>query len=164
MKMLFTHIVPWRNPGRELDVRNICRNPFDSLVRRMDSLFEDVGFKPFSSGRPGEFSPSVDVRETDNEILVTAELPGIDPKDIELTLTKDALTLSGEKKHESEETGEDFQHFERRYGSFRRLIPLTCDVDQDKVEAAFKNGVLNIKLPKAPEAVSPHKRIEIKTS
>ena len=163
--MLFTNIIPWRGPRSEFEVRNRYRNPIDVLAHRMNSWFEDFGIEPFSELglQAGEFAPAIDVSENEEEILVKAELPGIEERDIELSVTKDSLTLNGEKKQESEEKGKGYQRLERRYGSFHRIIPLTCEVDREKVEAEYENGVLTVKLPKTAEAVNPSKRIEVKS-
>ena len=163
--MLLTHLVPWRGPKCELEVPNDYRNPFDVLSHRMNGLLEDFGIEPFSNlgMRAGTIAPAVDVSENETEIVVTAELPGIAENDIELSLTKDSLTLKGEKKQESQHKAKNYQRLERHYGSFERTIPLPCQVDRDKVEAEFKNGVLTVKLPKTEEAINPSKRIEVKT-
>lgn len=110
----------------------------------------------------GGFLPTVDVSETDAEVIVTAELPGIEEKDVELSLSKDALTIDGKKEQESKDDSKQYHRVERSYGSFRRVIPLAWKVDHDKVEAKYKSGVLTITLPKLPEAVDSHKKIEIK--
>ena len=167
--MLLTHLVPWRGPSSELEVRNGFRDPFSALSHRMERLFgdffDDFGLETSSSldHRTGGFSPSLDVSQTDKEITVSVEVPGIEPKDIELSLTKDYLTINGHKKEQSRDESKHYHRLERCYGSFRRVVPLGYPVDQDKVEAEFNNGILTITLPKAPDAVSEHKRIEIKT-
>ena len=127
-------------------------------------FFDDFGSEPSWAldRKTGGFSPSLDVSQTDKEITVSVEVPGIEPKDIELSLTKDYLTINGHKKAESRDESKHYHRLERCYGSFRRVIPLDCPVDQDKTEAEFKHGVLTITLPKTPDAVSEHRRIEIK--
>uniref|UniRef100_A0A7C4L384 Hsp20/alpha crystallin family protein n=1 Tax=Bellilinea caldifistulae TaxID=360411 RepID=A0A7C4L384_9CHLR len=110
------------------------------------------------------FTPRVDVKETDKKVIVTAELPGLDEKDIEISISGDALILRGEKRQEEEEKGEDYYRMERRYGSFQRVIPLPCEVQVDKAEASYRKGVLTVELPKTPEAQSARKIIPIKTS
>ena len=97
-------------------------------------------------------------------MLVTAELPGMEEKDIKLTLENESLIISGEKKNDLEEKGKSFHRVERSYGSFQRVIPLVGEIQQDKVEAKFKNGVLNITLPKTPAAARQTHKIEIKSS
>jgi len=98
------------------------------------------------------------------KVIVTAELPGLDEKDIEISISGDALILRGEKRQEEEEKGEDYYRMERRYGSFQRVIPLPCEVQVDKAEASYRKGVLTVELPKTPEAQSARKIIPIKTS
>jgi HSP20 family protein len=102
------------------------------------------------------------VSETDKEIKVSAELPGMDDKDIDVSLTRDALTIKGEKKEEKEDKGKDYYKMERSYGSFTRSIPLPVEVDTDKVQATFKKGVLEITLPKTAKAIQETKKIPIK--
>ncbi len=95
---------------------------------------------------------------------MTAELPGMEEKDIQLTLENDSLIISGEKKNDVEEKGKNFHRVERSYGSFQRVIPLISEIQQEKVEAKFRNGVLNITLPKTPAAAKQTHKIEIKSS
>jgi HSP20 family protein len=128
---------------------------FDSFWRRFEA---PAGWQPHA----GLATPQVDVAETDSAIEVTAELPGLDEKDIELSVTDDALTLKGEKKHEREEKKKGYYLSERSYGSFYRTIPLPAGIDTDKVNAVFKKGVLTVTLPKSPEAQARVKRVEIK--
>jgi HSP20 family protein len=102
------------------------------------------------------------VSETDKEIKVSAELPGMDEKDIDVSLTRDSLTIKGEKKQETEDKGEDYYRMERSYGSFTRSIPLPIEVDTDKVQATFKKGVLEITLPKTARAIQETRKIPVK--
>jgi HSP20 family protein len=103
--------------------------------------------------------PQVDLAETDKAVTITAELPGMEEKDVELLLQDGMLTLKGEKRSETEDKERRFS--ERYYGSFERHIPLSADVQADKAEARFKNGVLKVTLPKNPEAQPKAKRISI---
>jgi HSP20 family protein len=96
--------------------------------------------------------PSVDVSETEKNVIVKAELPGMDPKDVDLSIEKGTLVIRGEKKQESEEKNENYHRVERSYGSFHRSIPLPCKCDADKVKAKYKNGVLTVTLPKDKDA------------
>jgi len=150
-----------------------------SLREEIDELFDD-----FSSGRalapfrrrraiprpvsafPTAWSgrtPAIDVIEKDNAIEIRADLPGMEEKDIDVRMTDGALTISGETKEEQEKHEEgEYYVSERRYGSFRRTIPLPEGVDRDKVEAKFKNGLLTVELPKTPEAQQKSKKIEVK--
>ena len=140
-------------------------NPFALLRRDMDAVFENF-FRGFSmehfEGRLGTFTPKVDVLESDKEITVSAELPGMDEKEIEVSLTREALTIRGEKKVEKEDKGRDYYRMERSYGSFSRTVPLPEEIDQDKVAAEFKKGVLKVTLPKTAQAVKESKKITVK--
>jgi HSP20 family protein len=101
------------------------------------------------------------VRETDTELVVEAELPGMDEKDVSVTLNNGVLTLKGEKKSEREEKKDNCHLMERSYGSFQRSFQVADTIDADKVKAAFEKGVLKVTLPKRPEAVKAEKRIPI---
>jgi HSP20 family protein len=105
--------------------------------------------------------PSIEVRETDKEVVVEAELPGMDEKDVSVTLTNGVLALKGEKKSERDEKKDDYQMTERSFGSFQRSFQLGDTVDPDKVKATFAKGVLKITLAKRPEAAKAEKRIPI---
>jgi len=141
-------------------------NPFQLMRREMDRFFDrfgDFGLMPF--GRDLEMGfPKIDVRDAEKEVVVEAELPGMDEKDISISLIDDVLRISGEKKQEKEERKGTFYHVERSYGKFNREIPLHCEVDLDKAEAKFKKGVLTIKLPKTPEERQRAKSIPIHTA
>ena len=106
--------------------------------------------------------PELDVRENTNSNVVEAELPGVDEKDVSVTLANGMLTVKGEKKHEKEEKGENYYLAERSFGSFERSIRLPDTIDERKVEAKFDKGVLRITAAKKPEAVKAERRIEIK--
>jgi len=140
-------------------VRHVDDDPFVSLQRNMNRLFEDffqdMGTTSFDTAF-GSFTPSVDVQETDKEIKVQAELPGLDENNINISLANNRLSISGEKKQESESNTGNFYRLERSYGSFRRDIALPCEVEEDKVDARFKNGVLTVTLPRT-EADKPRK-------
>jgi HSP20 family protein len=164
--MAMRDLVPWNNRGREVSARrNEEANPFLSLHREMNRLFDDVfrGFDlpPFGmdrfDGATGSW-PRIEISETESEMKVTAELPGLDEEDIQVELVSDVLAIRGEKKTETEDKDRLFS--ERYYGRFERRIPLD-DVDQEKVGASFKNGVLNVTLPKSPAAQQKVKRIAI---
>ena len=161
--MTMRNLIP--HGKKSVPVRREDENPFSLLRREMDSLFDNFfrGFdiEPFES-RMGVFSPKVDVTENDKEIKISAELPGMDEKDIDVSLQNDMLTIKGEKKEEKEEKGKDYYRMERSYGSFSRTIPLSVDVETDKVEAKFKKGVLSITLPKTAKAVAETKKIAVK--
>ncbi len=133
------------------------------MRREMDRLFDRFSEAwPFrSTSDMQRWMPSVDLSETDKEIIVRAELPGMDPKEIDISLSGKALTIKGERKHEHEEKKENFHLVERSSGSFSRTLQLPVEVKADKIKAAYKDGVLSISMPKSePEAV---KKIEVKT-
>lgn len=162
-------LIPWgRNSTAPTTYRDDDRNPFLSLHREVNRLFDDV-FRDFDSRLPsfGSLSsfggswPNVEISETDKEFRVTAEIPGLDEKDVEVLLNDGVLTLKGEKQSETEDKDKRFS--ERFYGQFERRIPLGVDIDEDKVEARFKNGLLQIVLPKSAKAQSQVKRIAIKS-
>src|SRR5579883_812066 len=163
--MAMRDLIPW-NRGRDVSVRRGEDNPFLTLHREMNRLFDDVfrGFDlaPFASDRSFDRLmsnwPSVEVSETDKEIKVSAELPGLDEKDVKVELANGVLAISGEKKTETEDKDRLFS--ERYYGRFERRIPIE-DIDEDKVSAAFKNGVLTVTMQKAPQAQAKVKRIAI---
>jgi HSP20 family protein len=164
--MAIKDLIPWSNRGREATVRRGDEsNPLLTLHREMNRLFDDVfrsfDVAPFGNERffdRGFGSPNVEVRETEKEIKVTAELPGLEEKDIQIELANGMLAISGEKKAENEDKGRLFT--ERYYGRFERRIPVD-EVEQDKVNAVFKNGVLTVNLPKSPAAQEKVRRITI---
>ena len=156
------NIAPWRR--REL--RRTPRYALDQTVNRMfDDFFADfdhVGMRPFAEGTA--FSPSIDLSETDSEIKVLAELPGLGENDVSVSLAHNVLTISGEKKDEHEEKKENFHLIERSYGSFKRSVALPEEVDPDNVEATFKDGVLTVVLPKTIKAQEEVRKIQVKAS
>ena len=135
---------PWRR--RVENAPATFRREFDDFVER----FFGRERADWLSSRA--FSPVVDISETEHEIMIKAELPGIDQKDIDVSLSGDVLTIKGEKKEEKEEKRENVHRIERSYGSFSRSFTLPCEVKSDAVEAKFKDGVLSLKLPKSETA------------
>ena len=131
-------------------------DPFRDLVTlrdRMNRLFEDMS-PAAGEGKElaaSAWTPSVDIYETENEIVLTAELPGIDEKDVEIKVEDSTLTIRGERKLEKETKQENYHRIERAYGSFFRSFTLPNYVDQDKIEAIRENGVLKVHMPKKPE-------------
>lgn len=144
--------------------RGAGHDVFSNLQREVDRVFSDFG-----RGMPalGEFRRSamalkVNVSETDGAVEVSAEIPGVDAKDIDVQLRDGVLTIRGEKKEERDETHKDYHIVERSYGSFERSFTLPTDVDAGKVEAAFDKGVLKVTLPKLPAAQAKVQKIEVK--
>jgi HSP20 family protein len=146
------------------------------LRREIDRLFEDFNLGwPRPSGRTvfdvepfwrGEISwakvPAVDIVEKEKEYEITAELPGMEEKNIDVKFADGILTIRGEKKEEKEEKKKDYYLSERHFGSFQRSFQVPEGVDADKIDASFKNGVLTVILPKSPEAQKREKKIAIK--
>lgn len=143
-------------------------DPFASMRAEMDRVFDNFLGRRWAdtpslfrtSGQPA-MMPSIDVRESETEFAIEAELPGMDEKDVDVTLREGVLTLQGEKKSEQQETKDNYHVTERSYGRFQRSFRVPDTVDQDKVEASLENGVLRVKLAKRPEAVKPEKKIPI---
>jgi HSP20 family protein len=155
--MAIRDLIPWKNKGREVGFQRASDvHPFLALHREMNRMFDEV-FRGFevapltlaSRTLDGLGWPQIDIEETDKEMHITAELPGLDEKDVSLEIANGVLSISGEKKSDSEDKALRFS--ERYYGRFERRIPLE-DVEEDKVSAAFNNGVLTITVPKSAEA------------
>jgi HSP20 family protein len=142
--------------------------PFEALRRQLDRFFDEAPLQK-RSGEMETFdrllglqgSPPVDFLERDNEFEVTAELPGLDQKDVEVKVANGALVIHGEKKMEREEKRQGMFFSERRYGSFKRSFRLPENVDVDRIGASFEKGVLKVTLPKSAQATSEEKKIDI---
>jgi len=132
-------LMPWTGTG--------------SLKREMDRLFERF-FEPEWADLPalGDWAPSLDLSETKESLVVKMEVPGMDPKDIQVSLQENLLTVKGEKRQEKEDKDERYHRIERSYGAFTRSVRLPVAVDGSKVDASFKNGLLTVTLPKTPGA------------
>jgi HSP20 family protein len=149
-------------PGKKTkeggDIMLSIWDPFSSLVRS-DRFFE--------SGFPSEWSrwvPRVDIKEEDKEYVVTAEIPGVDPKDVNIELEDGVLSIMGEKKFEKEDKKESYYRMERCYGSFSRSFRLGEDIDDKKIDARYKDGVLTLHLPKKTESKPRSKKIQVKSN
>ncbi len=160
-------LIPWGRNERSSSVPSAYRgeeaNPFLTLHREMNQLFDDV-FSRFDATVPSFFSPmptwpKVEVAETENGIRVAAELPGMDEKDVEVSVIDNVLTIRGERKAHIDDSERHFS--ERYYGRFERMIPLPFEVEDERAEASFENGVLTVTLPKSPRANARMKRIAI---
>ncbi|KJU83677.1 heat shock protein Hsp20 [Candidatus Magnetobacterium bavaricum] len=160
--MDFKGLVPWGFARK----RHKDEDSLLSIHRDISGLLSDFwgGFEVGPFGRQwGGFDPRVNVTEDDTTVKVSAELPGLDEKDIDVSLTRDSLTIKGEKKEETEEKATGYYHVERSYGAFSRTVSLSCDIDHDKVEANFKKGVLVVTLPKTAEACKEKRKITVNT-
>jgi HSP20 family protein len=149
-------------------------SPFQEMERRfqeMERRFEDLLRRPFSllpSWIPRmkmpeieEVSPSMDIFTEGDNVVVKTELPGMKKEDIDVSLTKDTITISGEKKKEEKIEKKDYYSFERSYGSFKRSFSLPSEVQTEKASAKFKNGVLEIRIPKTEEAKKKEKKVTV---
>ena len=158
-------VAPWR--------------PFENLRREIDRLFDDFNGGMWRSPLGRSFfdvpslwqrestwaaAPAVDVAETDKAYEITAELPGMDEKNVEVKFSDGILTIKGEKQEAKEEKQKDYYLSERSYGSFQRSFQVPDGVLADKIEATFKKGVLTVTLPKSAEAQKPAKKIEVKAA
>ncbi|MBS3750402.1 MAG: Hsp20/alpha crystallin family protein [Anaerolineales bacterium] len=171
--MPISDLIPWKRENKEnIPVqREQQRDALLDLRQEMNQLFDDFFQRPFEmspfrgeSSLAGDFIPQMDVTETEKEIKISVELPGMDAEDIDISMTGNRLSLKGEKREEKEEKGERFYRSERSYGSFQRSIPLPEEVQEEEIEATYINGVLNVNLPKSPGARKGTKKIEIQSS
>ena len=161
--MSMRDLIPW---GRNQQTPSRYReesDPFMTLHREMNRLFDDVfrGFDVTPFGGAGWMPnwPNVEVVETSTDVKISAELPGLDEKDVEVFMSDGSLIVRGEKKSEIEDKERAFS--ERSYGRFERRIPLGWEVEEDKVNASFRNGVLTVTLPRSSKASAQVKRIAI---
>ncbi|MBX7059654.1 MAG: Hsp20/alpha crystallin family protein [Leptospirales bacterium] len=156
MKELF----PWkREKGWPFD------ESFSSLQKEIGRVFDDFtrGLDVRGRSMLRHFDPKVNVSENDKCIRVTAELPGLDEKDVEVHVNDYSLSLRGEKKFEKEEKDEEHHVIERSYGSFRRVIPLPEGVEREKIKASFKKGVLTVEIPKSAKVQESARKIDVKS-
>ncbi len=152
-------LIPWKTKpqnsstgtmSKQAPARNEMSRFFDRFVNDPFGAINE--FSPWSMGEIGTWAPSLDIAETEKEVTVRAEIPGVDPKDLEVSVTGDRLVLSGEKKESSESHDRDYSHRETRYGSFRREVRLPQGVDSEHVTADYANGVLTIRLQRSADA------------
>lgn len=173
--MTLREIVPWRWGGLRRwesgdEPVGTFRTQMETLHRDMDRLFDQMvgestrsSFMPWAWGR--DFAqPKIDETEDDKAFYVTIELPGMDEDDVDITMSGRLLTIRGEKKEDEKEEGKDYYRRERRFGSFRRTLERPGEVDESKIEASFKKGVLRISLPRTKEAQARIKHIDVKAA
>jgi len=145
--------------------RETTEDIFTSFQREMNRLFEEFhhgfGLTPFRPVENASWMPLVNLSENDKELSISCELPGMDEKDISVTLSHNMLSIKGEKSEETEKKGKNYHRVERSFGSFYRDIPLPCEVEEDKVDAVFKKGVLYITMPKSKVAQQEARQIKI---
>ncbi|MCB0353564.1 MAG: Hsp20/alpha crystallin family protein [Bdellovibrionales bacterium] len=170
--MSIRDLVPWLEPRsvrrgeRRTSLPTSREGDIFSLFQRdMDRMMSDF-FSGFSPSRVNEggiaFSPSINVEEEKDKIVVSAELPGMSQSDIDVQLEKDHVVLRGEKKFERKDESNGRSYYESSYGSFQRVIPLHVSIDEDKVDATLKDGVLKLVLPKSEGERSQPKRVSIR--
>lgn len=164
-------LIPWGQKSNVPVKNENANDPFVNFRREVDRLFDDffdgTGIGNFPALRNGGWSsnlPSLDVTDSDKELVVSAELPGMSEKDFEVALSGDVLTIKGEKKHEHEEKEGERHYVERSYGSFSRSVRLPFDASEQEVNADYNKGVLTIRIPKPAEAQSKVKHIEVKAA
>lgn len=173
--MSIGEMVPWRwgslkRAGREDRPLESFRSEIASLHREMDRLFENLWSEGLASSLSSEdwarmeVVPQLDVAEDDTSFSVKIDLPGMDEKDVDVTLSDRVLTVRGRKEEDKETKEKDFYRRERAFGSFRRSIEIPASIDASKIEASFRNGVLTIQLPKTREAQEKTRHIEVKAA
>lgn len=160
--MQIKDLIPWARKDQPAGAKGEDQHPIAALQREMNRLFDSFWNRVGDLDWPWSSEAKSDVVETDGAIEVSIELPGMEMKDIEVTVTDDMLTVRGEKKIERQEEKKGYYLSERSYGTIYRAIPLPPGVDADKAEASFKNGVLTVRLPQSPEAQAKVKRVEVK--
>ena len=161
--MQIKDLIPWARKDGAPDAKSSEDNAIATLQREMNHVFENFWNRVGQIEWPwGSGEAKSDMVETDKAIEVSLELPGMEMKDIEVTVNDDMLTVKGEKKIERQEEKKGYYLSERSYGAIYRTIPLPPGVDGEKAQASFKNGVLTIKLPQTPEAQAKVRKIAVK--
>jgi HSP20 family protein len=143
-------------------------DPFDDLnamQRAMDKLMQEFGRpvqqRATGTAQPVVWQPAVEMYETDSEVVVRTELPGIDPKDVDVTVAEGALVIKAEAKAEQEEPGRNYLRRELRYGAFLRSVPLPAEVKGDETKATYKNGVLEVHVPKSKRVRARQVKVQV---
>ena len=158
-------LIPRRNKpcGREhpedsrvLSLRSEIDRLFDTFIREPFSTID----WPFTGGE--RWAPAIDIAETDDEVIVRSEMPGIDPEELDVSIAGNQLVISGEKQESVEDRDRDFQHTETRYGTFRRSVQLPEGIDADNVDARYSNGVLTLRLKKTGPAEATRVEVKVK--
>jgi len=171
--MKWKNLIPWKQEegeeradaqrGSTALAERETADPFSAfqseMNRMMDRFFD--GFGAMSDPWGGRWYPETDVSETDKEVVISAELPGLNQEDLDIRVSGNALTIRGEKRSEHRDEEGERVMVERSYGSFERRIPLPTAVRDDQAEASYKDGVLTIRLPKREEAVNGRRRIPV---
>lgn len=168
--MPITDLLPWNRDKANYEMQRKEQSSIWDLQKEMNDMFDQFFSNPYgltTSRRlldmSEAFSPGIDISETDKDLIITADLPGMDEKDINLTMEGELLTISGTKQKETETKEARMHRVERTFGSFKRSITLPGEVDIQKVDATFNKGVLKVVIPKPANSTSPVKKIPIKT-
>lgn len=168
--MNFGSLIPWREKTPVPSQRDDFFDPMVTFRREVDRVFDDFargfgGLRPFANGWRSTM-PVIDVAESDNDVTITAELPGLDEKDFEVTLSGDLLTIKGEKKSAHDEKGGNGESYyaERHYGAFSRAVRLPFDTKDEQVDAKYDKGILTVRVPKPADLQKPVRRIEVKAA
>jgi HSP20 family protein len=148
-------------PAREVTPFEEAERWFEAALRRPFSLFGHRWLPRFRAMEMEDVSPTMDIFEEDGNVVVKAELPGMKKEDIEVTVTDHTMRISGEKKREDKIEKKNYYWEERSYGSFARSVQLPSEVQTDKVEAKFKDGILEVRIPKTEEAKSKEKKVKV---
>jgi HSP20 family protein len=165
----FKALVPWRNNNKPQmpATRDEFFDPLVTFRREMDRMFDDFfgvsGLRQAQSGWQA-LTPAVDIDENDKEIVISAELPGVTEKDVEVSLAGDILTIKGEKRSQHEEKNGNGTYMERRFGSFSRSIRLPFEAGDEQVDARFSNGVLTVRVPIPAQLRHAARRIDVKSA
>ncbi len=162
--MVMKSLIPWKREEERNDLVQYSDDPLWQMRNRMNQLFRSFYDEPFSMDLFQEddiFSPRIDLSETEKEYTVVVDLPGLDENDIDLSYSRNILSICGAKQQEKEEKGRQYHRIERYSGQFQRDIPLQEEIDEENIEALFKNGVLTIHLPKMEDSTQK-KKISIK--
>jgi HSP20 family protein len=163
--MSLRDLTPWRSCGHSLPDA-FLDSPFRTLYPELDRWFNAMTRDMKLDRLGGEnamLAPDVDVSETDKAFEITADLPGIDEKDVEVSVADGVLSLKGERRREKETKDKKMHRVERSYGSFERAMSLPAGVDEKRISAEFKKGVLTVTLPKSPAAKKAAKKISVKS-
>jgi len=169
--MSIMDLVPWKREKPGLSPAKAEKtSPVYSIHREMNRLFDHAfgGFPlsfPFGDTETGinDFSPSVDITENDDEVRITAEVPGMDEKSLDISLSRGVVSIKGEKRSEHKEKKNEYYRMERSYGSFHRAIPVPSEIDEEKATATCRDGILTIVLPKTARARREVERIAVKS-
>lgn len=162
------NLIPWRNKREEKNGGSSEEHPLAELRGAMDQAFQRFWRDPWSAsladifGSEAGFGLRMNVAESEDDVTVSVELPGVEPKDVDISVSNNLLTIRGEKRQEQEEKKRNYHRVERSFGSFHRSVPLPSSVDPSKADASYHGGILTITLPKRPEGRP--KRIAVKTA